>query len=113
MLTSPKTVAPPEDVAATFEPSRSADAAEAQSTIAASPPPVLISEHEVMFATAAAGATSQTVAIRRPWIAQVWRRLSAALDALDSYVEREPRRYYARRPVYIENAAMAREMERL
>lgn len=113
MLSSPKTVAPDEDAAATFEPSRSADAVEAQSTIAVSPPPVLISEREVMFATAAAGATSQTVATRRPWFAQLWQRLSAALDSLDSYVEREPRRYYARRPVYIENAAMAREMERL
>jgi len=111
MLSTPKTVAPDEDAAATFEPDRSADAAEAQSTIAA--PPVLISEHEVMFATAAAGATSQTTATRRHWIAQLWQRLSAALDSLDSYVEREPRRYYARRPLYIENAAMAREMERL
>ncbi|MGE2815070.1 hypothetical protein ACQI5H_07990 [Mycobacterium heidelbergense] len=113
MLTTAKTVVPDEDAAATFAPDRSAAATEAQRTIAASPSPVLISEREVMFATAAAGATSQTVATRRPWIAQLWQRLSAALDSLDSYVEREPRRYYARRPLYIENAAMAREMERL
>jgi hypothetical protein len=63
-----------------------------------------------MFATAAAGATSQTAAIRRPWIAQLWQRLSLSLN---SGAEREPRRYYARRPDYMEHAAMAREMERL
>lgn len=113
MLSTAKTVAPHEDAAATFEQSRHADATEAQSTIAASAPPVLISEREVMFATAAAGATSQTAATRRHWIAGLWQRLSAALDSLDSYVLPEPRRYYARRPLYIENAAMAREMERL
>lgn len=110
MLTSPKTVAAHQDAAATFEPSRRAEAAEAQSTSTISPPPAIISEHEVMFATAAAGATSQTAAIRRPWIALLWQRLSLSLH---SHVEREPRRYYARRPAYIERAAMAREMERL
>lgn len=86
MLSSPKTVASHWDALTPFEPSRrtpaghasphtplvgvgvaaATGAEEAQSAIPASPPPVLISERQVMFATAAAGAASQNAATRRP-----------------------------------------------
>jgi len=84
------------------------DAVEAQSLVTASPAPVLITEQQVKFATAAVGAASQTAAARRPWLIVLWHRLSMRFS-----VERQPRRYYALRPGYIERAAMAREMERL
>jgi hypothetical protein len=124
MLSSPKTAAPQNDAAAVTESGRptaghvpphpphvaggvaAPGAGEAQRP--PSPAPVLITEHQVMFATAAAGAASQTAATRRPWIALLWQRLSSRSDS-----ERQPRRYYARRASYIERAAMAREMERL
>lgn len=84
-------------------------AGEAQSPTSASPAPVFISEHQVMLATAAAGAAAQTAVTRRPWISLVWLRLSPRSD-----VQREPRRYHpSGRRLYLENAAMAREMERL
>jgi hypothetical protein len=127
MLSSSKTVAPHQDAAAAFEPSRAPaghvpphlphvgggvvaapGAGEAQRTTTASPVPVFISERQVMFATAAAGAASQTAQVRRPWLALLGQWLSPRSDA-----QREPRRYYALRPSYIERAAMAREMERL
>lgn len=128
MLSSPKAVAPQQDAAAVFEPSRrtpaghvpphaphvggGVDAApgarEAQRPTTPSPAPVLITEQQVKFATAAAGAASQTAAARRPWLIVLWHRLSMRFS-----VERQPRRYYALRPGYIERAAMAREMERL
>jgi hypothetical protein len=84
-------------------------AGEAPSTVFASPAPVLITEQEVMFATAVAGGAPPTAAVRRPWIVQLRQRLSAWASP-----QREPRRHYPRlRPSYIEYAAMAREMERL
>ena len=84
-------------------------AGEAPSTASASPAPVLITEQEVIFATAVAGAARPAAATRRPWIVLLRQRLSAW-----SSTQREPRRYYPRlRPSYIEYAAMAREMERL
>lgn len=79
------------------------------STVFASPAPVLITEQEVMFATAVAGGAPPTAAARRPWIVLLRQRLSAWAST-----QREPRRHYPRlRPSYIEYAAMAREMERL
>jgi hypothetical protein len=85
------------------------DAGEAQSLVTASPAPVLITEQQVRFATAAVGAASNTAAIRQPWISLVWQRLS-----LRSSTHHEPRRVYPyRRSSYFEHAAMAREMERL
>jgi hypothetical protein len=75
---------------------------EALGIASASPEPVLITEQQVMFATAAAAAP-------RGWIVMLWQRLS-----LRSATRREPRRSSLRlRPSYIEHAAMAREMERL
>jgi hypothetical protein len=112
MLSSPKTVAPNNDAAALIEPS--------PTPAGHAPPhtplvgggvvaPVLITEHQVMLATAAAGIASQTTATRRPWIILLWQRLS-----LRSGAQRQPRRDYPpRRPSYLEYAAMAREMERL
>jgi hypothetical protein len=128
MLSSPKTVAPHQEATAAFEPSRhtpaghalphaphvgggvvaAPGAGKAQCPTTASPAPVLITEHQVMFATAAAGAASHTAAVSRPWLIPLGQRLSLHSDA-----ERQQRRYYARRPSYIERAAMAREMERL
>lgn len=84
-------------------------AGETPSTVFASPAPVLITEQQVIFATAVAGAAPSTAATRRPWIVLLRQRLSAW-----SGTQRGPRRYYPRlRPSYIEYAAMAREMERL
>jgi hypothetical protein len=127
MLSSPNAVASHRDAVAPSEPSRrkpaghasphaplmgggvAAGAGEAQTAIPASPPPVLISERQVMFATAAAGTAARTAVTRRPWLIVLRQRLSLRSDA-----ERQPRRMYPpRRPSYIERAAMAREMERL
>ena len=83
-------------------------AGETRSVISASPAPVLITQQQVMFATAA-GAAWRTAAIRRPWIVLLWQRLP-----LRPSTQHPPRRNYPpRRASYIEHAAMAREMERL
>lgn len=85
-------------------------AEEAQSAIPASPPPVLISERRVMFATAAAGGASQNTATRRPRFILLWQRVSLHSDAQ----RQSHRKYPPRRPSYVERtAAMAREMGRL
>lgn len=82
---------------------------ETQTLVPTSPAPVLITEQQVRFATAAAGSASQAAVIRRSWIVVLWQRLSA-----HSTAERQPRRYHPQaRASYIERAAMAREMERL
>lgn len=84
-------------------------AGKAPRTVSASPVPVLITEQQVIFATAAAGAAPPTAATRRPWIVLLRQRLSGW-----SSTQREPRRYYPQlRRSYFEYAAMAREMERL
>ncbi|HWS94488.1 MAG TPA: hypothetical protein VN306_18960 [Mycobacterium sp.] len=84
-------------------------AGEAQSAIPAPPAPVVITERQVMLATAAAGSSAQTAVTRRPWIIVLWQRVSLRFDT-----QPQPRGYYPhRRPPYIERAAMAREMERL
>lgn len=72
-------------------------------------PPVLITEHELLLATAAAGTASQVTVTRRAWVVLFWQRLSRR-----SGMEREPRRHYPpRRSSYFERAAMSREMDRL
>ena len=83
-------------------------AGEAQSLVTASPAPVLVTEQQVMFASAVTGAASPTAGVRQRWIVLVWQRLSLWSDT-----EQQPRRNYYRRSSYIEQAAMAREMERL
>ena len=131
MPSTPRTVASHRDAVTPFEPSRrtpagpasphtpcvlggkvaALSAGQAQRAIPASPPSVLISERHVMFATAAAGAASQTAANRRPWIILLWQRLSLHSGAQP---QPQPRRHYpSPRPSYIERAAMAREIERL
>jgi hypothetical protein len=112
MLSSPRTVAPHHDAAALIQSSRTHGSHVTPHTphvgggVVA---PVLITEHQVMFATAAAGVASRTAAVRRPWLILLWQRLS-----LRSGAPRRPRRHYpSLRPSYIEHAAMAREMERL
>lgn len=79
-----------------------------QVTVAASQPPVLITEHEVAFSTAAA------VALPR---SKPSHGLIAAVRAMFQTAPEDarpvPRHYPPRRPAYLEHAAMAREMRRL
>lgn len=82
---------------------------ETQSPTPASPAAVFISERQVMLATAAAGAAAQTAITRHRWINLAWLRRSPR-----SELPRERRRYYpSSYRLYLENAAMARAMERL
>ncbi|MGV0836329.1 hypothetical protein [Mycolicibacterium thermoresistibile] len=67
------------------------------------PPTTLITEHEVMLATAAATAATPTLPT-----ASVWQRLRSRRTA-----ERPQRRHYPTRYTFLEHAAMAREMYRL
>lgn len=65
---------------------------------------VLVTEGQVMFATAAA-----VGAAPRPWLIPLWQRLVRSVS-----VERQLRRRYPpRRLSYFEQAATAREMDRL
>lgn len=106
MLSSPTTTASQRDAVAPLE---STGAGEAQSLVTASPAPVIITEQQVRFASAAVGVATHTAAVRRSWIVSLWQRLSAPPSH-----QREPRRSYPYyRSSYIEHAAMAREMERL
>ncbi|HME78367.1 MAG TPA: hypothetical protein VKI00_22770 [Mycobacterium sp.] len=68
-------------------------------------PPVLITEQEVMFGTAAAVAPKATPITRR--MIDALRVVGAALRPPP------PRPHYARQATYIEDARMAREMDRL
>jgi hypothetical protein len=99
MSVIPQTAAPRRNAAVPAQPShRSSDPAPHRTAAA----PVLITEHQVMFATAVAAAP-------RPRLVTFWRRLAQSLG-----VEREPRRHYPpRRASYFERAAISREMERL
>jgi hypothetical protein len=109
MLSSPKTVASHRDAVAPFGTGRRAPACHASPhNISASSAPVLITERELMFATAVARAASQSAAVRRPWIIGLRQRLS-----LRSSTRRQPRRMYPPpRPSYIEAAALADEVHR-
>jgi hypothetical protein len=78
----------------------------------ASPAPVLISEHEVALATAIAlqprpKPRGRWVKANQALVAAVQRALTPATG------ERPARRDYPRRYAFLENACMAREMERL
>lgn len=119
MLSIPKTAAAREHAAMSTKPGHRTNAGhpfpgpqikggEAPSPTPAQPAPVLISEQQLMLATAAAGAAAQT-AVRRRWMSLVWLRRSPRSD-----VPRERRRHYpSSYRLYLENAAMARAMERL
>jgi hypothetical protein len=71
--------------------------------------PVLITEQEVVFATAAAGVPQPAKAGRR------WTEVIGALRAMVTSSTTEPRerRHYPARNDYLENSRMAREMHRL
>lgn len=106
MLTSPQTVASHWDGVAPFRASRRRPADHASPhNISASSAPALITEREVMFATAVA---SQSAAVRRRWIVGLRQRVS-----LHSSTQRRPRRMYPPpRPSYIERAALTHEVQR-
>ena len=67
-------------------------------------PPVLITEQEVVFGTAAAV---------RPRSIPITGRMVDALRAVAAWRPPPPRPHYAPRAAYIERAAMSREMDRL
>jgi hypothetical protein len=70
-----------------------------------SQPPVLITEQEVMFGTAAAV---------RPGSTPITSRMIGALRVVAAALRPPPpRRHYAHRARYIEHACMSREMDRL
>ena len=78
-----------------------------------SPAPALISEHEVALATAIALQTRPPA--RRRWLAAT-HGLRAAVQRLFAASpdgDRPVRREYPKRYAFLENACMAREMERL
>lgn len=76
---------------------------------AVSPPPVLITEQEVAFSTAAAVAVPRSKPIHRVIAALRAMFLSSAGED----AQRVPRHYPPRRAAFLEDAAMAREMRRL
>jgi hypothetical protein len=96
--------ASPDVTAEPVDPAQSANAAEVTRT------PVLITEHEVMFATAAAEPL-QPAKVRR-WSTDV---IGAAMRAMFASLTAEPRkrRHYPPRNDYLESSRMAREMHRL
>jgi hypothetical protein len=79
----------------------------------ASPAPVLISEHEVALATAIALTPRPTT--RRRWVEATQTMLAAMRRTLAPPArESGPvRRDYPKRYAFLENACMAREMDRL
>jgi hypothetical protein len=93
MLVIPKAAVPQRDTAAPPKPNHQQ--------------PVLITEHQVKFATAAA------LGAPRPHADHVlhglWQRLVTSVSA----ERRPPQHYPQRRYVYFEHAAMSREMDRL
>jgi hypothetical protein len=128
MLSFPKTAAAREHAAVSAEPgyhtaaghpspstqiageqAPATTAGETRILTSASPAAVFISERQVVLASAAAGTAAHIAVSRNPWLTLSWLRLAPR-----SHAPREPRRPRpARRPLYLENAAMAREMERL
>jgi hypothetical protein len=75
---------------------------------AVSQPPVVITEQEVVFSTAAAVSLPRTKPSRRVITALRAMFLSSSEDARPA-----PRHYPPRRDAFLEQAAMAREMRRL
>ena len=97
MSQSPTTSAATPDVIQDGEPTVVTDAT--------SDAPVLITQQEVMFSTAAARSS------RRPTIS---RRLIEAIGGVSAALYRPPaRRHYLSRSSYLEMSRMAREMDRL
>ena len=80
---------------------------------AASPAPILITEHEVVFATAAAGPVPSPTT--RWWPKAIHAVSTAASGMLRTATadSRPARRDCPRRYAFLENAIMSREMDRL
>ena len=78
-----------------------------------SPAPVLISQHEVALGTAVALRERPTT--RRRWFEPINVLLAAVQRSLapSTKEDRPVRRDYPKRYAYLENACMAREMDRL
>ncbi|CQD24531.1 hypothetical protein BN1232_06246 [Mycobacterium lentiflavum] len=113
MLAIPKTAVLHRDTAAATQPSHAAveasAVAQARNFTSVVPEPVLISERQVTFATAVALGAPRPCTAPRPGLIALWQRLVRSVS-----VEREPRRRYPpRRISYFEQAATAREMDRL
>ena len=81
------------------------DASQLPAPVTVPQPPVLITEHEVMFGTAAAVAPRSTPVTRR--MIGTLRIVAAALRPPP------PRPHHAQRASYLERACMSREMGRL
>lgn len=115
MLVIPKLAVPPRDNAAPRHPSHPATAA----TAAAPPPPnplaepVLITEGQVLLASAIARRTQRPTPGLRSRLTQLWHRMVLAPNLAPEMEHQPPRRYPPRRLPYFERAAMAREMDRL
>ena len=86
-----------------------------EATVAASAPltaePVLITEQEVLFATAAAVPVQPEKT--RGWVSRVVGAIVAAASVTSGHEERPKRRHYPSRHDFLEDARMAREMYRL
>lgn len=76
-------------------------------------PPVVISEQEVVFSTAAAVTLPRTKPSHRVIAALRAMFLNSSENALPAPHDDQPRRYPPRRDAFLEQAAMAREMRRL
>jgi hypothetical protein len=89
-----------------------ADAVKQRATVEASPrTPVLITEQQVLFATAAA-VPLQPARTGRRWIESAWTFLTAAF-VKSGNESRPERRHYPSRNDFFEDSRMAREMLRL
>jgi hypothetical protein len=80
---------------------------------AASPAPILITEKEVLFSTAAAMPASPTTT---HWLPKATGVVIAAVHGMlltSSPHGRQPRQYYPKRYEFLENSCLAREMDRL
>jgi hypothetical protein len=112
MPTAAKTVAAEQHATARTNPSRKPGEVASPDTPrpggVVSPAPVLITEQEVMLGTAAATAGALPGTSTGGWIAVLRRLFAPSAD------RRPARRHYPpRRPSWMEEACMAREMDRL
>src|SRR5215208_4844602 len=78
-----------------------------------SPTPVLITEQEVMFATAAAVAVPVQPVKTRGWISRVIGSIVVAASVTSNNEDQPEPRHYPRRNDFLESSRMAREMYRL
>jgi hypothetical protein len=75
---------------------------------------VLLTEQEVMFATAATAATTATAPAAPARVNPITSRLISALNSVaEAFRPPPPKPIYARRATYLERSCMSREMDRL